>query len=86
MLDQIMIPLGPALAAAGTFLCSIICVLVWVFANFERKEEAIARHKSLETRVMNQEEVLQEVARDVSYIRGTFDKYRSKLGGLLERK
>lgn len=71
--ETIVLPLGMALLAGGGIITSIVGVVVWVFANFERKTDADARHKATEYRLNAQENLLGSVARDVSYIRGKME-------------
>lgn len=69
----LVIPLWPALVASGGIIMAIAGTIVWVFANFDLKKDAHERHLLLEGRVSSQEKVLNDVAQNVSYIRGRLE-------------
>ncbi len=70
---QLVIPLWAALTTGGGILSTLVLLVVWVFANFERKVDARERHRDLESRVSAQETLLGKVAADVAYIRGRLE-------------
>jgi hypothetical protein len=69
----LVIPLWPAMVAGGGILTALIGVITWVFATFERKTDADQKHAVVDARVTNQEKILNEVAQNVSYIRGRIE-------------
>lgn len=70
---QLIIPLSTALVAGGGVITTLMGIVAWVFANFERKADATARYEALEERVGTHEATLQKVASDVAYIRGRLE-------------
>lgn len=67
------------LAGVGV-LGAIVGTVIWLFATFETKQEAIEasevihdQHEKLEERLTRQEGLLQRVAQDASFIRGLLE-------------
>lgn len=65
---------------AVTAMCGLLSVTVWVMLTFETKRDSKdkhdahkERHDELATRVTRTEDTMQQIAKDVSYIRGRLE-------------
>lgn len=68
-LTDITLPIG----ASATVSSIIVGIVVWVFANFERKIDAAEKHKKVEEKLKDQDKYLQDISKDVNYIRGRIE-------------
>lgn len=52
----------------------VASALIWAFNMFERKEDAKQKHTALSETLKAQGELLQEVSRDISFVRGKIEQ------------
>ncbi len=67
--QEMTVPIGASFMISST----VVGIVIWVFANFERKVDASSKYDALNKRIDSQDQLLQDVHSDVSYIRGRIE-------------
>lgn len=62
----------PALTVVSC-IGTVCTVLVWIYNTFDRRVDSTARHDVLQEKVTQQSKSIQEIAVDVSFIRGKME-------------
>lgn len=70
---NLVVPLWGAIVAAGGILTAVAALIAWVFATFETKTDASAKHDDTNASVTSAWTLLNKVAQDISYIRGRME-------------
>lgn len=72
----LVVPLWVAITSFGGLITGLAVLVGWIFATFERKEDAKERHDVLDKRVSIVEETISRMSENVAYIRGILEPKR----------